>query len=135
MSCFEKRGAVSFEPRKATGDRRGFHALLDQQGITAKVQAAGGVKAYLFEKALADGKRDFDAGRIGPPPLWNLAVFRTAQAALGGCVEVMITGSAPLSHETQSFIQTVFNCPVRAWRGVKASSSLLLHLNNALTPC
>lgn len=84
-----------------------------RQGITAKVEAAGGIKASLFERALNDGKRDFETNKIGPPPLWNLAVFRNAQAALGGCVEVMITGSAPLSHETQRFIQTVFNCPVR----------------------
>lgn len=83
------------------------------QGITAKVEGAGALKSYLFDRALTDGTRDFEQDKIGPPPLWNAAVFRNAQAALGGCVEVMVTGSAPLSHETQRFIQTVFNCPVR----------------------
>lgn len=35
------------------------------------------------------------------------------QALLGGRLKVMISGSAPLSADTQKFIQTVFNCPLR----------------------
>lgn len=88
-----------------------------RQGIQAKADNAGALGSYLFSRALVDGVRDFDGGKIGPPPLWNAAVFKKAQAALGGCVQVMITGSAPLSHETQKFIQTVFNCPVRGADG------------------
>lgn len=39
--------------------------------------------------------------------------FSQVQALLGGRVTLMISGSAPLSLDTQKFIQTVFNCPLR----------------------
>jgi acyl-CoA synthetase (AMP-forming)/AMP-acid ligase II len=49
----------------------------------------------------------------------------TARAALvGGRVKLMVSGSAPLSRETQRFAQTVFNCPVRQGYGVRCVCEL-----------
>jgi long-subunit acyl-CoA synthetase (AMP-forming) len=72
---------------------------------------------------LAAGSREFDAGRIGAPPLWNALVFKKVQALIGGRVSVMISGSAPLSADTQRFVQTAFNCPLRQGYGLTETCS------------
>lgn len=94
-----------------------------RQGVQAKVKAAKPIAQKLFGKALAAGARDFDKGLIGAPTLWNFLVFRKIQALLGGKIKLMISGSAPLSLETQKFIQTVFNCPVRQGYGLTETCS------------
>jgi len=45
--------------------------------------------------------------------LYNALVFKKVQNLLGGRVRVMLSGSAPLSRETQIFMQTCFRCPLR----------------------
>ena len=66
-------------------------------------------------------------GGIGPPstraPLaprgsYNKIVFKKVQALLGGKLQAVITGSAPLAPGIQKFAQTVFNCPVRQGYGL-----------------
>ena len=89
-----------------------------RQAVDAKMAAATGVKHKLAAAALRAGFRDFAAGRIGAPPLFNALVFKKVQALLGGRVKLMVSGSAPLSAETQRFAQTVFNCPVRQGYGL-----------------
>jgi long-subunit acyl-CoA synthetase (AMP-forming) len=87
-------------------------------GVQAKVAAASPLSQTLFNAALAAGYAEFEAGRIGAPPLWNALVFRKIQALIGGRVKVMVSGSAPLSLDTQRFVQTAFNCPVRQGYGL-----------------
>jgi long-subunit acyl-CoA synthetase (AMP-forming) len=84
-----------------------------RQAVQAKVAAAKPIGQKLFKAALNQGFRDYEKGKIGAHPLWNAIVFKKVQALLGGRVRLMISGSAPLSAETQRFIQTVFNCPLR----------------------
>ena len=99
--------------------------ILDRvrSAVQAKVQAASPVAQSIFNAALEAGYAEFDAGRIGAPPLWNALAFRKVQALIGGRVTLMITGSAPLSRETQRFVQSVFNCPVRQGYGVRFFAS------------
>ena len=94
-----------------------------RQGVEAKVAAASPFSQKLFARALKAGAKDFDNGKIGAPPLWNFLVFRKIQALLGGRIRVMVSGSAPLSSETQKFIQTAFNCPVRQGYGLTETCS------------
>lgn len=90
--------------------------------VTAKFKAMPGPLGAVFHSALAAGNEEFDAGRIGAPPLWNLPL-RLVQKMLGGRVRIMVSGSAPLSAETQKFVQTVFNCPVRQGYGLTETCS------------
>jgi long-subunit acyl-CoA synthetase (AMP-forming) len=76
-----------------------------RQAVQAKVAAGSPGKRKLFERALAAGGRDFDAGMIGAPPLWNALVFKKVQALIGGRVALIVTGSAPLSADTQRFVR------------------------------
>lgn len=88
--------------------------------VQAKVAGASSVAQSIFGAALEAGYAEFEAGRIGAPPLWNALAFRKVQALIGGRVTVMISGSAPLSRDTQRFVQTVFACPVRQGYGVRS---------------
>ncbi len=91
--------------------------------VQGKVAAASSLQQSVFNTALESGYAEFDAGRIGAPPLWNAIAFRKVQALIGGRVSVMISGSAPLSKETQRFAQTVFACPVRQGYGLTETCS------------
>ena len=90
-----------------------------RQAVDAKLSAAHGLKGKLAAAALSLGFKDFDHGKIGAPPLLNALVCKKVQALVGGRVKLMVSGSAPLSRETQRFAQTVFNCPVRQGYGVR----------------
>jgi long-subunit acyl-CoA synthetase (AMP-forming) len=94
-----------------------------RSSVQAKIEKASSLSQSLFASALAAGGREFDAGRIGAPPLWNALVFKKVQALIGGRVSVMISGSAPLSADTQRFVQTCFNCPLRQGYGLTETCS------------
>merc|ERR1719210_565308 len=49
---------------------------------------------------------------------WNLLMYSAVQSLVGGRVQHIITGSAPLSAEIQKFTQCIFNCPVRQGYGL-----------------
>ncbi|XP_014462726.2 long-chain-fatty-acid--CoA ligase 4 isoform X3 [Alligator mississippiensis] len=51
-------------------------------------------------------KRGYDA------PLCNLLLFKKVKALLGGNVRMMLSGGAPLSPQTQRFMNICFCCPV-----------------------
>jgi long-chain acyl-CoA synthetase len=42
--------------------------------------------------------------------LWNAVVFRKIRSVLGGRVRGMLSGGAPLSGDTQRFINVCFGC-------------------------
>ena len=94
-----------------------------RQAVDAKLSAAHGLKGKLAAAAIALGFRDFEHGKIGAPPLLNAIVCKKIQALVGGRVKLMVSGSAPLSKETQRFAQTVFNCPVRQGYGLTETCS------------
>ena len=94
-----------------------------RQTVEARMGAAKPLARALAGRALAAGFKDFDKGLIGAPPLWNAIVFKKVQKLIGGRVKLMVSGSAPLSAETQRFVQTCFNCPVRQGYGLTETCS------------
>jgi len=71
--------------------------------------------------AVQSGYANYDAGGVGAH--WSfligrLLAFKKAQKLLGGRVELMLTGSAPLGVEVQKYVQTVFECRVRQGYGL-----------------
>ena len=45
--------------------------------------------------------------------IWDTLVFRKVQAAIGGRVKIIITGSAPLEQKVLDFVRSSFGCLVR----------------------
>merc|ERR1719394_913057 len=72
----------------------------------------------LFNTALQAGYKSYDKGGVGCGMAWNLLMYSAVQSLVGGRVQHIITGSAPLSAEIQKFAQSCFNCPVRQGYGL-----------------
>ena len=43
---------------------------------------------------------------------YDKAVFSKTQAVFGGKVRLMVTGSAPIKREVQTFMKTIMACPM-----------------------
>jgi len=95
-------------------------AVLDKVfvGVNAKFDALEGWKKNAAMKGLENGKAQFAKGKAGTSGLLPSLVFKKVRALLGGKVEIMITGSAPLGKDVQIFMQSVFGCPVRQGYGL-----------------
>jgi len=95
-------------------------AVLDKVliAIKAKFAATSNLVQGFVASGLASGAAKFDRGGMGTNHLIAKIIFRKAQKLLGGCVELMLTGSAPLAPEVQKFVQTVFACRVRQGYGL-----------------
>jgi long-subunit acyl-CoA synthetase (AMP-forming) len=100
-------------------------AVLDRvrQAVQAKFSAGTPTQRKLIDAGLAAGERRFHAGRCGSTFFYNALIFKKVQKLIGGRVRVMISGSAPLSRETQIFMQTCFRCPLRQGYGLTETCS------------
>jgi long-chain acyl-CoA synthetase len=100
-------------------------AVLDRvrQAVQAKFAAASPLLQRLVNAGLAAGEREFHAGRIGSTAFFNALIFKKVQKLIGGRVRQMVSGSAPLSRETQIFMQTCFRCPVLQGYGLTETAS------------
>lgn len=95
-------------------------AVLDKiyQAVQSRRASFSAAKRALFRWGLNSGERHFRRGKIGANRLYNGIVFKKVQQLVGGRVRAIITGSAPLSPEIQTFIQTVLDVPVRQGYGL-----------------
>ena len=62
-------------------------------------------KRNLFQTAYAAKKRRLESDGVFTHYLWDKIVFRKIQILLGGRVRLMITGSAPVSHNVLDFMR------------------------------
>ncbi|XP_078068048.1 long-chain-fatty-acid--CoA ligase 4 isoform X2 [Mustelus asterias] len=80
------------------------------KNVMSKVQEMNYVQRTLFKLGydykLEQIKRGYDA------PLCNILLFKKVKALLGGSVRMMLSGGAPLSPQTQRFMNVCFCCPV-----------------------
>ncbi|XP_017275288.1 long-chain-fatty-acid--CoA ligase 4 [Kryptolebias marmoratus] len=80
------------------------------KNVMSKVQEMGYIQRTLFtlgyKYKLEQVKRGYDA------PLCNFLLFRKVKKLLGGRVRMMLSGGAPLSSDTQRFMNVCFCCPV-----------------------
>ncbi|XP_029463477.1 long-chain-fatty-acid--CoA ligase 4 isoform X1 [Rhinatrema bivittatum] len=80
------------------------------KNVMSKVQEMNYIQRTLFkigyDYKLEQIKRGYDA------PLCNLLLFKKVKALLGGNVRMMLSGGAPLSPQTQRFMNICFCCPV-----------------------
>ncbi|XP_074864152.1 long-chain-fatty-acid--CoA ligase 4 isoform X2 [Carettochelys insculpta] len=80
------------------------------KNVMSKVQEMNYCQRTLFkigyDYKLEQIKRGYDA------PLCNILLFKKVKALLGGNVRMMLSGGAPLSPQTQRFMNICFCCPV-----------------------
>jgi long-subunit acyl-CoA synthetase (AMP-forming) len=110
-------------------------AVLDKiyQGVQNKRAGLGGVGKTLFDWGLFNGEKHFKRGQVGANWFYNSVVFKKVQALVGGRLKLCITGSAPLSKDVQTFVQTVLGVPVRQGYGLTetcAGSTLCMWADN-----
>ncbi|EER06432.1 Long-chain-fatty-acid--CoA ligase, putative [Perkinsus marinus ATCC 50983] len=80
--------------------------------ITLGARAAGGIKSYLFEHAMAAKKARLEQG-ILKHPLWDKLVFDKIKARIGlDRVQLVASGSAPLATHVMDFLRVFFGCAV-----------------------
>jgi len=111
-------------------------AVLDRVliAVKAKFKLAPKMLQGFIESGLASGKTNYLAGGMGTKHCLAKLIFKKVQKLLGGRVELMLTGSAPLAAEVQMFVQIVFNCCVRQGYGLTetcAATCIALSSDNA----
>ncbi|KAG2324384.1 hypothetical protein Bca52824_007112 [Brassica carinata] len=93
-------------------------AILDRvrDGVRKKVDAKGGVAKKLFDFAYARRLSAINGSWLGAwgleKLLWDLLVFGKIRAVLGGKVRYLLSGGAPLSGDTQRFINICVGAPI-----------------------
>ncbi|KAJ9564945.1 hypothetical protein OSB04_000911 [Centaurea solstitialis] len=85
-------------------------AILDRvrDGVWKKVDSAGGLSKRLFDLAYGRRLSAINGSWFGAwgleKLLWSFLVFRKVRAILGGRIRFILSGGAPLSADTQRFI-------------------------------
>ncbi|CAH9112968.1 unnamed protein product [Cuscuta europaea] len=93
-------------------------AILDRvrDGVRKKVNAKGGLAKALFDLAYARRLSALNGSWFGgwglERMLWNFLVFRNVRAVLGGRIRFILSGGAPLSGDTQRFINICLSAPI-----------------------
>jgi long-chain acyl-CoA synthetase len=106
-----------------------FEKVYNRTVTTA--HAAGGAKAKIFDWALATGKQKVALEQAGKPvgallkakhALAEKLVFSKLQTRLGGRLRVLVSGSAPLSHDIAEFFAAA-NLPIMEGYGLTETSA------------
>ncbi|CAO2834527.1 unnamed protein product [Amaranthus hypochondriacus] len=93
-------------------------AILDRvrDGVRKKVDAKGGLSKRLFEFAYNRRLSAMNGSWFGARGLeriiWDLLVFNKVRAVLGGRIRFILSGGAPLSGDTQRFINICIGAPI-----------------------
>ncbi|KAF5205941.1 Long chain acyl-coa synthetase [Thalictrum thalictroides] len=113
-----KRGTKGDAPQLGPTVMAAVPAILDRvrDGVRKKVDAKGGLAKKLFNFAFARVLLAMNGSWFGAwgleKILWNFLVFRKIKAILGGHVRFLLSGGAPLSGDTQRFINICLGAPI-----------------------
>ncbi|XP_062146933.1 long chain acyl-CoA synthetase 9, chloroplastic isoform X2 [Alnus glutinosa] len=104
-------------------------AILDRvrDGVLKKVNAKGGLSKKLFNLAYARRLSAVNGNWFGAwgleKVLWSFLVFRKVRAILGGRIRFVLSGGAPLSGDTQRFINICLGAPIGQGYGLTETSA------------
>lgn len=87
-----------------------FNRVYDK--IQDQVKNAGFVKSTLFSQALYSKTYYYEQQASYSHLFWDTLVFNKIRNLLGGNVRIMVTGSAPISHDVLKFLKVCFACPI-----------------------
>ncbi|XWS21620.1 hypothetical protein CRYUN_Cryun30bG0070000 [Craigia yunnanensis] len=93
-------------------------AILDRvrDGVRKKVDAKGGLSKKFFDLAYSRRLSAINGSWFGAwgleKFLWNFIVFKKVRAILGGRIRFLLSGGAPLSADTQRFINICLGAPI-----------------------
>lgn len=80
--------------------------------INANIKKLTGMKKMLAERAIASKLYYLKNGCHYKYKLYDRLVFNRMKEAFGGRVQVMLTGSAPISQEVLDFLKIACSCPI-----------------------
>lgn len=81
------------------------------------------LKRWIFNWALWSKSWDLDNRVVRTNSWWDLLVFNKIRNAMGGCMKLVITGSAPCAPEILTFIRAALGCVVLEGYGSTESVS------------
>jgi long-chain acyl-CoA synthetase len=80
------------------------------------------MKRWLVDKAVAEKTKLLETGPVYKHKLFDFLVFNKIKNLLGGHVEQMITGSAPIDGEVLSFLKVCIGAPMTEGYGLSESA-------------
>lgn len=113
-----KKGTKGDAPQLGPTIMTAVPAILDRvrDGVRKNVDAKGGIAKNLFDFAFGRRLLAMKGSWFGAwgleKILWNFLVFKKIKAILGGHVRFLLSGGAPLSGDTQSFINICLGAPI-----------------------
>jgi long-chain acyl-CoA synthetase len=81
-------------------------------GMQAKVKELTGLKRVLADRAIASKLYYLENGGHTNHKVYDRLVFNKFKDVVGGRVEKMVTGSAPISKDILNFLKIAFCCPI-----------------------
>ncbi|CAD6254591.1 unnamed protein product [Miscanthus lutarioriparius] len=99
-------------------------AILDRvrDGVRKNVDAKGGLAKRLFDIAYSRRLAAVNGSWLGAwgleKLLWDMLVFQKVRATLGGRIRFILAGGAPLSGDTQRFINICLGAPISQGYGL-----------------
>lgn len=85
--------------------------------------SAPGLKGTIFKKALQAKLERLHTTGESKHAFWDRVVFRKIQAVLGGQVQLVTSGSAPISSEVMDFLKIAFSCEVAEGYGMTENAA------------
>uniref|UniRef100_A0A0B7BI38 Long-chain-fatty-acid--CoA ligase n=1 Tax=Arion vulgaris TaxID=1028688 RepID=A0A0B7BI38_9EUPU len=85
---------------------------------------ASWVKKTLFNFAIKSKSKELKRGIIRNNSIWDKIVFRAVQAALGGKVRLITTGSAPIAGDVLRVLRCIVGCPILEGYGQTENSAV-----------
>ncbi|GJJ70330.1 long-chain acyl-CoA synthetase [Entomortierella parvispora] len=80
--------------------------------LVAATIDAPGLTGALARKGVEVKLANLEAGKGVDHPLWDRLIFNKVKMVLGGRVQVLLTGSAPIAKEVLNFLRVCFGCSV-----------------------